>query len=130
MGQPAVVMGDQVTGMCATHQVPSPAGPPMPSPAPLPFSAPLTTGCEPTVLIGGQPAAVEGSAGFNLPPHVGLHATDPFLVPLMQKGTVVKGSVTVLIGGKGAAYTGCPVSMCFQIPGTVAGSQPTVMIGS
>jgi uncharacterized Zn-binding protein involved in type VI secretion len=129
MGQPAVVMGDQITGQCAIHQVPSPSGAPMPSPGPLPFSAPLTTGLATTVLIAGKPAAVQGSSGYNVPPHVGLHASDPYLVPTMQEGRVLAGSTTVLIEGKGAASTGCQVSQCASVPAQVSGTASTVMIG-
>ena len=57
----------------------------------MPFSAPLTLGLTTTVLIGGKPAAVVGSSGLNTPPHVGLHASDPFMVPTMQEGRVVAG---------------------------------------
>ncbi len=66
-------MGDKITGQCPNHLMPNPAtGAPQPSP-PLPFSAPLTMGTVATVLIGGKPAAVAGSSGLNVPPHVGLH---------------------------------------------------------
>lgn len=130
MGQPAVVAGDRITGVCAIHQVPSPSGAPMPSPAPLPFSAPLTTGLSTKVTIGGKPVAVQGSSGVNAPPHVGLHASDPFLVPTQQQGRVVMGSARVLIEGKQAAYLGCPVQQCAGVPAQVAGSAATVLIGS
>lgn len=129
MGQPAVVMGDQITGMCATHQIPSPSGAPMPSPAPLPFAAPITTGCDNSVLIGGQPAAVDMSEGINTSVHVGLHASDPYVAANLQKGVIVKGSSTVLVGGKGLAYTGCQTSICFQMPGQIVGSQAMVLVG-
>jgi uncharacterized Zn-binding protein involved in type VI secretion len=129
MGQPAVVSGDRIMGQCAGHQVPSPSGAPMPAPAPLPFSAPVLQGTVATVLIAGKPAAVEQSAGLNTPPHLGLHASDPFLAPPMQRGVIVKGSATVLIGGRGAAYSGCMTSTCFQVPGQVTGSATTVLIG-
>ena len=45
----------------------------------------------PTVLIGGKPAAVMGSRA-STPPHVGLHPSDPLMVPTVQQGTVVAGS--------------------------------------
>jgi uncharacterized Zn-binding protein involved in type VI secretion len=116
MAQP-LVMGDKIQGQCAIHQVPSPAGPPMPSPAPLPFSAPLLTGLEPTVTIGGKPVAVMGASGYNLPPHVGLHPADPFMVPTLQQGMVLTGSPTVTAGGKPVATTDSQVAMCAQVPG-------------
>jgi len=127
MGAPAVVTGDQITGQCPIHQVPSPTGSPMPSP-PLPFSAPIALGTVATVLIGGKPAAVVGSSGLNTPPHVGLHPSDPYLAPPMQKGQVVSGSLTVLIGGQPAATTQSTVTCCVT-PGTVGPGVPSVLIG-
>jgi uncharacterized Zn-binding protein involved in type VI secretion len=100
----------------------------MPSP-PLPFSAPLLQGLATKVLIAGKPAAVQGSSGFNTPPHVGLHPSDPFMVPPQQRGTVVMGSTTVLIEGKPAARTGSPCTVCAGLPGQLAGTAATVLIG-
>jgi uncharacterized Zn-binding protein involved in type VI secretion len=109
--------------------VPNPAsGAPQPSPAPMPFSAPLLLGLEMTVLIEGKPAAVLGSNGLNTPPHVGLHPSDPFMAPPMQKGTVTQGSPTVLIGGKPAARTGSMCTVCFGLPGQLTGTAATVQI--
>ena len=128
MGQPAVVSGDRIVGMCALHQIPSPVGAPMPGP-PMPFSAPLLQGLATSVLIGGKPAAVMGSSGMNTPPHVGLHASDPFMVPTQQEGRVVAASTTVLFEGKGAAYTGCQVAQCAMVPANVVGTGVTVQVG-
>jgi uncharacterized Zn-binding protein involved in type VI secretion len=127
MGAPAIVMGDQVQGMCAIHQVPSPVGNPMPGP-PMPFSAPLTVGLCTTVLIGGKPAAVMGSSGYNTPPHVGLHASDPFLAPPLQVGRVTSGSATVLFGGQPAASASATATCCMT-PGTLVPSGATVLVG-
>jgi uncharacterized Zn-binding protein involved in type VI secretion len=129
MSGPAVVAGDQITGQCATHQIPSPTGAPVPGP-PMPFSAPLTNGLAATVLIEGKPAAVAGANGFNTPPHVGLHGTDPFMAPPAQMATVTGGSSRVTFEGRPAAYTGCPTSICFQLPGQVMGSASSVLVGS
>jgi uncharacterized Zn-binding protein involved in type VI secretion len=124
MGQP-LVMGDKIQGQCAIHQVPNPAtGAPQPSPAPMPFSAPLLSGLESTVTIGGKPVAVMGSSGYNLPPHVGLHPADPYMVPTMQEGKVLTGSPTVTAGGKAIATSDSQVSMCAQVPG-----QPVATVG-
>ncbi len=129
MGQPAVVMGDRLTGSCAIHQVPNPAtGVPQPSPGPLGFSAPLTSSLATSVVIGGKAAAVQGSSGLNTPPHVGLHGTDPFVAPPRQEGAILAGSTTVVFEGKPAARTGSAVRLC-ATPGQVAGSQTTVLIG-
>ena len=117
MAQP-LVMGDKIQGQCAIHQVPNPAsGAPQPSPAPMPFSAPLLSGLESTVTIGGKPVAVMGSSGYNMPPHVGLHPADPYMVPTMQEGKVLTGSPTVTAGGKAMATSSSQVSMCAQVPG-------------
>lgn len=130
MGEPAAVMGDRVTASCATHQVPNPSsGAPQPAP-PMPFSAPLLQNLAPTVQIGGQPAAVAGSSGLNTPPHVGLHAADPFMAPTNQQGRVAAGSATVLFEGKPAAKTGSPCTVCAGAPGQLAGSAATVLIGA
>lgn len=124
MAQP-LVMGDKIQGDCSVHQVPNPtSGAPQPSPAPLPFSAALLTGLESTVTIGGKAVAVMGSSGYNTPPHVGLHPSDPSMVPTMQEGKVLSGSPTVTAGGKAVATTDSQVSMCAQVPG-----QPVATVG-
>jgi uncharacterized Zn-binding protein involved in type VI secretion len=121
-------MGDKIVAVCAIHMIPGPVGSPIPSP-PMPFSAPLMQNLATKVLIGGKPAAVAGSSGTNLPPHVGLHPSDPFMVPTTQQGTVVMGSTTVLIEGKPAAKTGSTCTVCAQLPGQLIGSAATVLIG-
>lgn len=126
MSQP-IVMNDQITGNCPGHMVPNPAsGAPQPA-GPLPFSAPLTTGLATTVTIGGLAAAVVGAQGYNTPPHVGLHPSDPFLVPTLQVGTIVAGSTTVFIEGKPAATQAGQATMC-ATPGTLVPSVATVSI--
>ncbi len=129
MGAPAAVLGDQINATCTIHLIPNPAtGAPQPAP-PLPFSAPLTMGTVETVLIGGKPAAVVGSSGLNMPPHVGLYPADPFMVPATQIGQVVMGSVSVLIGGQGAATQASQCTVCGGLPGTLAASGATVLVG-
>jgi uncharacterized Zn-binding protein involved in type VI secretion len=66
----------------------------------------------PTVLIGGQPAAVMGDMhACAMPPVAGPHPPTP----------IVKGSATVLIGGRPAArmgdMSGCgaPIVMGFPL---------------
>jgi uncharacterized Zn-binding protein involved in type VI secretion len=66
----------------------------------------------PTVLIGGQPAAVMGDMhACAMPPLAGPHPPSP----------IVKGSATVLIGGRPAArmgdMSGCgaPIVMGFPL---------------
>lgn len=130
MGQPAVVMGDKIMGVCPIHQIPSPVGSPMPSP-PMPFQSPLLMGLATTVRIAGKFAAVQGSSGMNTPPHVGLHPADPAMAPPIQKGQVMVGSMTVFFDGRPAAYTGCNVTHCLPpLPGQVVGSGVTVRVGA
>lgn len=129
MGAPTAVMNDRITGICAIHQIPNPAafGAPTPGP-PMPFSAPLLQGLEPKVQIGGKPVAVMGASGYNTPPHVGLHATDPFMMPTLQVGHVLSGSTTVMAGGKPVATAQSSV-MCCSTPGTLVATGATVLIG-
>lgn len=129
MGTPAAVAGDRVVGTCVGHVVPSPTGAPVPAP-PLPFTAPVAEGLATSVLIGGRPAVVVGSAGLNaLTPHVGLHPGDPFMAPPAQRTTVVVGSTTVLAEGRGLAPTGSRAQLCLAPAGTVQGSVTTVLVG-
>jgi len=124
---PPIVMGDQVTGVCPTHVMPNPAsGIPQPA-GPLPFSAPLTVGVAVTVMIGGLPAALVGSLGYNTPPHIGLAPVDPFFVPTLQIGTVVSGSLTVFVEGRPLATAIGTATMC-ATPGTFVPSVVTVMV--
>ncbi len=128
MGAPAIVMNDQIKGICAIHQMPNPAsGAPQPA-GPLPFSAPITIGTQATVLIGGKAAAVMGCSGMNTPPHVGLHPSDPYLAPAMQVGRIVSGSPTVLIGGQPAA-TATSSATCCATPGNLVPTVTTVLVG-
>jgi uncharacterized Zn-binding protein involved in type VI secretion len=128
VGAPAIVLGDQITGQCPIHIIPNPAtGIPQPSP-PLPFSAPITIGVCATVMIQGKPAAVVGCTGYNTPPHVGLFPADPYMVPMMQIGTILSGSVTVLFGGQPAA-TATSSCTCCATPGTITPTVTSVQIG-
>ena len=95
----------------------------------MPFAAPVLQGLATTVMISGKPAVVVGSSGYNTPPHVGLHVTDPFLVPTNQLGTVSAGSATVLIEGRPAARTGSACTMCAGLPGQLVGTAASVLIG-
>ena len=127
MGTPAIVMGDQITGICPIHLIPAALGAPSPAP-PMPFSAPLTMGTVATVLIGGKPACVVGSSGLNTPPHVGLHPSDPFMAPPMQIGRVTSGSPTVLFGGQPAASVSASCTCC-ATPGSLVPTVANVLIG-
>ena len=110
MGQPAAKMGDKVVGQdIHILMIPSPGGP-VPTPTPMPYAGTITTGCITSVLIEGKAAAVVGSEAMNAPPHV--PAGGPFQKPPDNKGKIIKGSGTVLIGGKPAARNGDPVMTC------------------
>ena len=129
MSVPAAVMGDRITGTCAAHVVPNPtSGAPQPGP-PVPFSAPLAQNLAMNTFIDGKPAATATSMGVNTPPHVGLHPSDPFMVPTNQIGAVTAGSTTVFIEGKQAARTGATCTICATAPGALAGSATDVLIG-
>jgi len=125
MGSPALAMGDRITGTCPAHLIPSASGT---QPAgPLPFSAPLTQGLSRNVQIGGQPAAVVGTSGYNTPPHPGI-VDGAFASPTMQVGRIASGSTSVLIGGQPAATTSSQ-AMCCVAKGAAGPGVPTVQIG-
>jgi uncharacterized Zn-binding protein involved in type VI secretion len=129
VGEPACVMGDKVTATCAVHMIPNPAsGAPQPAP-PMPFSAPLLQNLSTTVTIAGKPAVVVGSSGVNTPPHVGLHAADPFMLPTAQMATVTSGSTSVLVEGKPLARTGSAATVCAGAAGQVVGTAASVLVG-
>ncbi|HKG19508.1 MAG TPA: PAAR domain-containing protein [Candidatus Limnocylindrales bacterium] len=123
MSAPAIVQGDRIMGVCPGHFVGAPQTPA----GPQPFSAPLTMGLIQSVQVGGKPAAVLGSSGYNSPPHP-VPLTDPFAAPMMQVGRVLSGSPTVLIGGKPAAnaQSSC---LCCATPGQLLPTVPSVVIG-
>jgi uncharacterized Zn-binding protein involved in type VI secretion len=108
MGPIAAKQGDRVVAT-DMHLIQPPAPVP-PSPVPHPFSGPITLGCVPDVLIEGRAAAVVGSVALNQPPHVPIGGS--FVIPPRNRGTIVQGSATVLIGGQPAARAGDAVSTC------------------
>lgn len=126
MGTAAAASGDVVVGSCPAHLIPGPVGDPVKAP-PMPFSAPMTLGVVPSVLLMGRPAVVVGSTGLNTPPHVGLHAADPFFVPATQIGQVTVGSPTVLVGGRPLGRTGSIGTLCAS-PGSLMGTAATVLV--
>lgn len=110
-GAPAARQNDPVTGT-DTHilLVPSPGGP-VPTPTPLPFAGKLVSGVSRDVFINGLPAATVDSVAQNTPPHL---APPPatFQKPPTDAGTVIAGSRTVLVNGKGLARVGDQVKTC------------------
>jgi hypothetical protein len=127
MPAPIIVMNDKVTGTCPNHLMPGPVGNPQSAP-PMPFSAQLTLGLCTTVLAGGRPVAVMGASGYNLPPHMGLHLSDPYLAPPMQVGRVLMGSATVTAGGQPVANATSSATCCL-VPGSLVPTVTTVLVG-
>lgn len=74
----------------------------------------------PTVLIGGMPAACVGD------PHVCPLVT--VLVPHVGGVIAPPGGITVLIGGRPAARM-TDITICVGPPGVIAMGCPTVLIG-
>ncbi|MEW6231990.1 MAG: PAAR domain-containing protein [Chloroflexota bacterium] len=110
MGQPAAKQGDQIVAT-DTHiiMIPSPGGP-VPTPLPHPFSGILDGNLSPNVKIMGRPAAIVGSTATNTPPHI--PQGGPFQRPPGNRGTIIQGSATVRINGKGGARNGDQAMTC------------------
>jgi uncharacterized Zn-binding protein involved in type VI secretion len=102
MGQPAAKQGDRVNAT-DIHLV-QPPGPSSPVPTPNPFSGIIDGSLSANVNIMKMPAATVGSTCTNTPPHVPIGGT--FVKPPTNKGTIIKGSATVMINGKPAARNG------------------------
>jgi uncharacterized Zn-binding protein involved in type VI secretion len=110
MGQPAAKQGDKVVAT-DTHivMIPSPGGP-VPTPLPSPFVGIIDGSLSSDVMIGGMPAAVQGSTATNTPAHI--PAGGPFQKPPANSGQIMLGSATVLINGKPAARNGDTAITC------------------
>ena len=131
MGAPAATQGHTVTAV-DVHIVLVPSPAPVPTPLPHPFAGTLDGGLDATVTIGGQPAAVVGSTATNQPPHLPTPPGVSFQKPPANRGTVLMGSATVLIGGKQAARAGDPVTTCNDPADAPVGSivaAGTVLVG-
>lgn len=132
MGQPAAKQGDQITAV-DTHivMVPSPGGP-VPTPLPHPFMGIIDGNLSPTVKIMGLPAATVGSTATNTPPHIPTPPGTTFQVPPTNRGTILRGSATVMINGKPAARASDQAQTCAEpVPNMSAQvvAAGTVMIG-
>ena len=122
MGTPAAAMGDLITGLCIGHQIDRAAGIPVPAP-PIPFSRTDHCGRDADgARSAGDRPPWRVRTGSAMPPHVGLHGTDPFMLPNMQQGIITVGSLTVLFEGRPAAKTGSVATICLGLTGTVAGT--------
>lgn len=112
MGNPAAKANDRIVAV-DTHIVMVPAGPSLvPTPLPHPFSGVLSGGLDPTVKVAGQAAAVVGSTADNTPAHIPTPPGTAFQSPPLNKGEIVMGSATVMIGGKQAARMGDMAKTC------------------
>jgi uncharacterized Zn-binding protein involved in type VI secretion len=128
MGQPAAKQGDHITAL-DVHLI-QPPGPTSPVLVPHPFNGIISGGMSSNVNIQGMPAATVTSTAANTPPHIPLGGT--FVKPPSNQGTIIKGSVTVMINNKPAARAGDTAMTCndpIDLPvGTVV-AVSTVMIG-
>jgi uncharacterized Zn-binding protein involved in type VI secretion len=91
--------------------VPSGSGA-VPTPLPHPFSGRLSSALSSNVKIEGQDAATKDSVAPNQPKHVPTPPGTSFQQPPSNRGTVSKGSSSVLINDKEAARIGDPVRTC------------------
>lgn len=131
MGQPAAKQGDRVVAV-DMHVVMVPGTPPAPTPLPHPFSGVLSDGLSADVKISGLPAATVGSVANNTPPHVPTAPGTSFQRPPANKGTVQKGSATVMINGKPAARAGDKALTCndpVDIPAGTVVAFGSVLLG-
>jgi uncharacterized Zn-binding protein involved in type VI secretion len=111
-GQPAARQDDQVVGVdIHVVLVPSPSGT-TPTPLPHRFSGKLTGRLSRDVRIDGRRAAMVDSVAPNDPPHTPTPPGTSFQRPPSNRGTVSKGSGSVLIDGRRAARLGDPVRTC------------------
>ena len=132
MAQPAAKQGDQMTAVdMHIVMVPSPGGP-VPTPLPHPFMGILDGNLSTDVKILGMPAATVGSTASNTPPHIPTPPGTAFQIPPTNKGTIMRGSSTVMINGKPAARAGDTGQTCADpVPNMAAQvvAVGTVMIG-
>jgi uncharacterized Zn-binding protein involved in type VI secretion len=131
MGQPAAKQGDFIQAL-DTHiiLIPAPPGPPVPTPLPHPFMGIINGGLSSNVKIMGMPAATQGSTADNMPPHI--PQGGPFQKPPTNKGTIMLGSMRVMINGKPAARNGDTAMTCNDPADMPVGkviAVGTVMIG-
>jgi uncharacterized Zn-binding protein involved in type VI secretion len=132
MGQPAAKQGDQITAVdMHLVMVPSPGGP-VPTPLPHPFTGIVDGNLSSNVNIMSRPAATVGSTATNTPPHLPTPPGTSFQVPPANRGTIIRGSATVLINGKPAARAGDTAQTCAEPAPNMAAqvvAASTVLIG-
>ncbi len=132
MGQPAAKQGDQITAVdIHIVMVPSPGGP-VPTPLPHPFAGIIDGNLSADVKVMGMPAATVGSTATNTPPHIPTPPGTVFQVPPTNRGTIMRGSSTVMINSKPAARAGDFAQTCADPAPNMAAqvvAVGTVMIG-
>lgn len=125
---PAAKQGDQV--MASDMHMIQPPGSAPPVLTPHPFTGVIDGGLSSDVKIMGMPAATMNSTATNTPPHLPIGGT--FVNPPANRATIIMGSTTVMINGKGAARNGDTANTCNDPADLPAGSvvaAGTVMIG-
>ena len=128
MGNPAAKQGDKV--MATDQHMIQPPGSAPPALIPHPFVGTIDGGLSADVNIMGKAAAILGSTASNNPPHMPSGGT--FVKPPANKGTINKGSATVLINGKPAARAGDTALTCndpADMPAGTIVAAGTVLIG-
>jgi uncharacterized Zn-binding protein involved in type VI secretion len=131
MGQPAAKQGDKIVGVdIHIIMIPAAPAPPIPTPLPHPFNGIISGNLSSDVKIGGMAAATLGSTADNTPPHI--PQGGPFQKPPTNKGTIIKGSATVMINKKPAARAGDTALTCndpADLPNGTVVAVGNVMIG-
>ena len=130
MGLPAAKKGDKVLAVDTHIQMVPTASGPVPMALPSPFVGSLDGALSTDVNIEGKPAAVVGSTATNTPGHIAL--AGPFQKTPKDSATIVLGSTTVLINGKGAARNGDTATTCndpADLPGGTVVAVGSVLIG-
>lgn len=105
----AAKQGDRVNAV-DTHLIITPPPASATIPVPHAFSGIIDGGLSSDVQIEGKPAATVKSTATNTPPHIPQGGT--FATPPRNRATIVMGSATVLINGKGAARMGDTATTC------------------
>ena len=114
MGQEAAKAGDTIEAT-DIHNVINPDGSVVPQSSN--FVGMIKDGCIDSVKIKGQPAAVMGAKAKNMAIHVPIAPGVSFQAPPQNEGEIIKGSMTVNIGGKPAARMNDLTRTCTDIPG-------------
>jgi uncharacterized Zn-binding protein involved in type VI secretion len=108
MAQPVARQNDPVTGT-DMHMVVTASG--VPSVVPLPFAGKLLSALSTNVFVNNLPVATVDSVAQNMPPHLPPPGSS-FSKPPSNQGTVLLGSMTVLVNNKGIARVGDQVKSC------------------